>query len=58
MGFWRPAHEQRGDPFGWMNGKVWKHIGMSFRAALSIYSHICIVPMLFEAANDRDHIPW
>jgi hypothetical protein len=58
MIWWRPANEQRGEPFGWMNGRVWKHVEMSFLAAAKIYAHVCIVPMLFEAANDRDRLRW
>jgi hypothetical protein len=58
MGWWQPAEEQRGKPFEWMAGKVWRHIELSFPAAKAIYAHICIIPMLFEPANDRDALRW
>jgi hypothetical protein len=52
MIWWTPT--KRGEPFQWMSGKVWKHVEMSLAAARAIYGCICIIPMLFEAANDRD----
>lgn len=56
--WWQPAESQRGKPFQWMNGKAWKRVELSFPAARIIYCCICIIPMLFEAANDRDGLRW
>jgi hypothetical protein len=58
MSLWRPAGEYRQTREYWGLGEKWISIVMSELTARLVYNHICVIPVLARAANDRDGKRW